>query len=841
MARLFNDAKGRRRLASAATLLTSTMLAGAAFAADQAAPSGGSAAAAPTPPTVSEVIVTAEKRVENIQHVAMSVQAMDTKKLDQLNVSEFQDYVKFLPSVSFQTEGPNQTSIYFRGVASGENANHSGPLPSVGVYLDEQPITTIGGTLDVHIYDIARIEALAGPQGTLYGASSEAGTLRIITNKPSTAGFSAGVDVQGNNVAHGGEGYVAEGFVNIPLASNAAIRLVGFDEHDAGYIDNVLGERTFFTSGQTIDNKPYVKKDFNPADTYGGRAALKIDLDQNWSIEPTIIAQDQRNTGVFGYEPSVGDLEVQRFGPDTDHDRWLQTAMTITGKLSKMDFVYSGGYFARAQDTVTDYTDYSVFYDGVYGSGAYWLDNNGNPLAAPQQKIIGRDRFEKTSHEVRISSPKTDRFRMLLGLFTQRQSHWIIQDYQIPGFGSQISVPGWNNTIWLTDQMRVDRDSAIFGEFSYDVSDHITVTGGVRFYKYRNSLNGFYGFSENYDAMTGFGSGMGVGDSNCLTMSHDMGMPCKNLDKVVEGNGETHKINATYKFDAQRMVYFTYATGYRPGGVNRNGDLPPYLADYLTSYEVGWKTTWFDHRFRFNGAIYDEDWNNFQFSFLGPNSLTEVANAGQANVKGVETDFSWAATQALTISGSGAYTDARLTSPYCATNQLACPGSAPQQVYAPGGTQLPVTPKFKGNLTGRYVFDVMDWRAHLQGAVVYQGKTTPSVRDIDNFGTQIELNPPAGQNVSKIASTGLGVLPSYTTVDLSLGAERNGLTVELFVKNAFDSDGEVTRSTPCTTKVCTATGSAYTGWTTGASLPNPAIYAVPIMPRTIGIKVGKRF
>src|SRR5262249_29252966 len=153
---------------------------------------------------------------------------MDTKKLDQLNVTEFQDYVKFLPSVSFQTEGPNQTSIYFRGVASGENANHSGPLPSVGVYLDEQPITTIGGTLDVHIYDVARVEALAGPQGTLYGASSEAGTLRIITNQPSTAGFSAGVDVQGNTVAHGGEGYVAEGFVNIPLASNAAIRLVGF-------------------------------------------------------------------------------------------------------------------------------------------------------------------------------------------------------------------------------------------------------------------------------------------------------------------------------------------------------------------------------------------------------------------------------------------------------------------------------------------------------------------------------------------------------------------------------------------------------------------------------------
>jgi outer membrane receptor protein involved in Fe transport len=811
------------------------MLAGASFAADGAAAPDTSAA--PPPPTVSEVIVTAEKRAENIQHVALSIQAMDTKKLDQLNVSEFQDYVKFLPSVSFQTAGPNQTSIYFRGVASGENANHSGPLPSVGVYLDEQPITTIGGTLDVHIYDIARVEALAGPQGTLYGASSEAGTLRIITNKPSASHFSAGFDLEGNTVAHGGQGYTAEGFVNIPIASNAAIRLVGFDEHDAGYIDNVFGQRTFFTSGQTIDNKKYVKKDFNPADTWGGRAALKIDLDENWSIEPTVMFQDQRNTGVFGYEPNVGYLQVQRFQPDTDHDRWYQAAMTITGKLSKMDVVYSGGYFNRRQDTNSDYTDYSIFYDGVYGSGAYWQDGSGNPLAAPQQSILGRDRFEKTSHELRISSPKTDRFRMLLGLFTQRQSHWIIQDYLIQGLGSQLSVPGWDNTIWLTDQMRVDRDSAVFGEFSYDLTPQLTVTGGVRFYKYRNSLNGFYGFGDGYNALTGYSSGMGAGDVNCKTMSHDMGIPCENLDKTVEGNGETHKFNVTYKFDPERMVYFTYATGYRPGGVNRAGNLPPYAADYLSSYEIGWKTTWFDHRFRFNGAIYNEDWNNFQFSFLGLNSLTQVANAGQANVKGIESDFSWAVTRGLTISGSGAYTDAKLSSPYCATNLLPCPDKSPgspQFVYAPAGTPLPVTPKFKGNLTARYAFDLLDWSAHVQGAVVYQDKSTPSVRNIDNSGTS--------STDWVTDSSGLGILPSFTTVDFSLGAERDGYTIELFVKNAFDDHGEVTRYTPCTTKICTATNSPYyTGWTTGASLPAPAVYAVPIMPRTIGIKVGKRF
>ncbi len=136
----------------------------------------------------------------------ISVQAIGTRRLDQLNISNFEDYTKQLPSVSFQTAQPGFTTVYMRGVATGGDGNHSGSLPSVGFYLDEQPVTTIGGTLDVHIYDIARIESLAGPQGTLYGASSEAGTIRIITNKPELGVTVGRVDGELNTVAHGGVG-----------------------------------------------------------------------------------------------------------------------------------------------------------------------------------------------------------------------------------------------------------------------------------------------------------------------------------------------------------------------------------------------------------------------------------------------------------------------------------------------------------------------------------------------------------------------------------------------------------------------------------------------------------
>ena len=157
------------------------------------------------------IVVTAQKRSENLQNVPISIQALGTKKLEQLNIRDFKGYAQQLPSVTFQPAAnsggnPGQVVIYMRGVAAGGEGNHSGSLPAVGVYLDEQAVTTVGGNLDVHIYDIARIESLSGPQGTLYGASSEAGTIRIITNKPSTKGFEGHVDGEVNSVAHGGVG-----------------------------------------------------------------------------------------------------------------------------------------------------------------------------------------------------------------------------------------------------------------------------------------------------------------------------------------------------------------------------------------------------------------------------------------------------------------------------------------------------------------------------------------------------------------------------------------------------------------------------------------------------------
>jgi len=756
-------------------LLASTMLTAAAPAVAQT-----------TSHQLEEVVVTAQKRSENLQDVPVSVQALGSEKLDQLQVSSMGDYVKFLPSVTIQSSGPGFTSIFMRGVASGENGNHSGPLPSVGVYLDEQPVTTITGPLEVHIYDIARVEALAGPQGTLYGASSQAGTLRIITNKPSTSGFEAGYDLQGNAVAHGALGYSAEGYVNQPISDRAAVRLVGWAVHDAGYIDNVPGSLTFPTGPITINNNALVENNYNEVDTVGARAALKIDLDDNWTITPTLNAQRTQADGGFLVNPALGHYKIQRFYPEGSDDKWAQAALAIEGKISNFDLVYAGAYMKRWVDTRQDYSDYSFFYDTLLGYGAYLTDDAGNFINTSQY-IQGKDYYTKQSHELRLSSPAENRFRVVGGLFYEKQTHNIQQRYRIDNLAGDLEVPGWPDTLWLTKQLRTDRDYAVFGEGTFDVTDKLSVTGGIRFFKSKNSLEGFFGFG------TGYSSGTGVGA--CFGPAIVEGGPCTNVDKSTKDTGHTYRLNAQYKFDPDKMVYATLSTGFRPGGINRRGTLPPYRADFLKNYEVGWKTTWAGNTFRWNGALFYEKWNDFQFSFLGANGLTEIRNAGKAMMKGAETDITWAPFDGFTLNGSAAYTNAELDEDY-----VPDPSEPPE---APKGRSLPVTPKFKGNLTGRYEWDVANMQAHVQGSLVYRDSAWPDLRTSD-------------RDV-------IGKLGGYTTVDLTAGVKRDSWRIEAYVKNLFDEYGEIDRSVACASSVCTR------------------VYATPIPPRTIGLRFGQQF
>ena len=759
-------------------------------------------------PVLEEITVTAQKRSENLQDVPLSIQAFSTARLEELGIGDFDDYAKYLPSVSFQKVGsPSFEHTYMRGVSSGGDGNHSGSQPSVGMYLDEQPVTTIDGNLNIHLYDIERVEALAGPQGTLYGASSQAGTIRIITNKPDPSGFKAGYDLDLNNVDHGGTGYDVEAFVNLPLTSTAAVRLVGWDQHDAGYISNVHGTVTFPTSGAVFDNAALVKKDYNTVETTGGRAALKVELNDSWTILPTVMGQVQKTDGDFAYNPAVGDLQVQHYFPDYVHDSWVQWALTVEGKIGNFDLVYAGAYLTRNTHEQSDYTDYSLYYDSAYGKD--FVDNAGN-LINPAQTIIGTDHYSKYSHELRISSPKDNRLRFVGGLFLERQVHEILQDYLVnngDALGSvapnDLSVPGWPGTLWLTDQERVDRDKAVFGELTFDITDHLSASAGLRHFTYDNSLQGFYGFNANFLASEGTGT--------CFTPFVPFhGAPCSDLDRGTSGSGNSPKLNLTYKFDPDRMIYATYSKGFRPGGVNRNGGgtIAPYQPDYLKNYEIGWKTSWFDNRLRFNGAVFREDWSNFQFSYLGANSLTIITNAGQARIDGLETDLEFAATQSLTLTGGFSLLDAKLTQTFCGIPTVcSAPGFDPStyEQYAPAGTRLPVTPRFKGNITARYTFPVGSYKGDIQGSAVYVGERTSDLRTL--------------------AANALGDEPSYTVFDFSAGIQMNSFHYSVYLNNAFDKRAVLDRYAECDVLLCGAI----------------AQYVVPNQPRTIGVKFGQKF
>ena len=258
----------------------------------------------------------------------ISVQAIGTRRLDQLNISNFEEYTKQLPSVSFQTAAPGFTVVYMRGVATGGDGNHTGSLPSVGSYLDEQPVTTIGGTLDVHIYDIARIESLAGPQGTLYGASSEAGTIRIITNKPELGVTTGRVDARaqhGRSRRHGrqprGHDQPADRSQHrvprqspstsaTPATSTMSTARATIAATRCRPIPTTRrSSSAASTMASTPTMRPSSKTTSTPTTTYGGRAALKIDLNDNWTITPTIMHQHSKTKGVWYFDERLGDLE----------------------------------------------------------------------------------------------------------------------------------------------------------------------------------------------------------------------------------------------------------------------------------------------------------------------------------------------------------------------------------------------------------------------------------------------------------------------------------------------------------------------------------------------------
>ena len=729
---------------------------------------------------IEEVIVTAQKRDESVQDVPISIDVIGEAQLEDLGVTDLEDFAQLLPSVSYVALGPGSGSIYIRGI-SGGGENVLGSSPNVAVYLDEQPITAVGGYLNPHIYDIARIEALAGPQGTLFGANSQSGSIRIITNKPNPAGFEASYDLEASSIKDGDLGYLFEGMVNIPLSDRAALRLVGWHKEDAGFIDNVPYSHTFSNANIragltdpaliakaadiTVDNADVVENDFNEATTTGARAALGIDLNDNWTVTANVMRQELEASGVWDHDPEeVGDLEVTRLLPDESDDEWTQVSLVVEGEISGFELTYAGSYLDRKSYATVDYSLYTDWYiSGGFVQAFYscYVSYFGE-CTDPREQSTYDDHVKRDNHEIRIASPQDLRFRALLGAFYEDSEHDFDWEWHVLGLNGLTSAAGTPAAVeppdiyWTTDMVRGNEETAIFGEVAFDLADNFTVAGSFRSFDSEVSLTGFYG-TVWWPSRFG---GRAPGEENADLVTKDK-------DTVFKGNVSWHVTD-------DMMLYGTYSEGYRPGGLNRDPSTVAgfgYDPDFVESWEVGVKATGMDGRVRYNLAAFTMDWDDFQLTridnSISPATLTY--NVGTARSRGIEGDIAYLLTENWDVTMAFSLIDAELSEDYWINSANEGDGNPD----APKGRSLPRVPDFKANVSTRYSFQLADFDGYVQAYWVYTGSSYNAL-----VGTSQAVRGRKKQH-------------AYDILNLAVGIERDNWGAELFMRNVTDERAEV--------------------------------------------------
>ena len=403
---------------------------------------------------LAEVIVTANRREQNLQDVPITIQALTAESLSQLNATTFDDYVKFLPNVTSQGLGPGQSNVYMRGLSTAVGALQGsgavGAFTNVAIYLDEQSGQIPGRNLDIYAADLERIEVLEGPQGTLFGAGAEAGVVRYITNKPKLGVTEANFNAGYATTAHGDPSSNIDATINLPVGEQAAVRAVIYNDSRGGYINNIpgtfaraasdRGSPYFYTANHqppanslVINNNNLVSHAINPVTYQGIRIEGLYKFNDEWNALVTQSYQNMRADGVFAEmaTDSLGnaqpDLSVQLYNPSWDKDRFEATSWTLNGRFGDLKAIYTGGYLVRNVEQVQDYTNYSR---GRYANYYQCVSNNAiftaNPSAGVPQcfspSSIWRDVERNThiSHEIRLSTPDDWRARGLVGLFYEK-------------------------------------------------------------------------------------------------------------------------------------------------------------------------------------------------------------------------------------------------------------------------------------------------------------------------------------------------------------------------------------------------------------------------------------
>jgi iron complex outermembrane receptor protein len=778
---------------------------------------------------LEEIIVTATKREQSLQNIPMSITAFTDQDIVRAGFKQIDDYIGQIPALANTRREPGGSTVIMRGCATSGVA--FADTTSTSVYLDEQPITVAGANPDPRLVDIQRIEALSGPQGTLFGDSSQCGTLRIITNKPDTEAFGGWVDLTGSSVTNGGTGYDVSAMVNIPLASNnAALRLVGFYADEAGYIDNVLtsspgGE---FFPGGTFDNAEFVKKDINETTVTGGRASLRFEPGDNWKIDLQASFQESESTGFgdtdlaenFHDGDDLGELEQARFANEFWNDKWYQASLNIEGSLGIGELTVAATFMNRQVRYEADSTAYMTAWQEFY---PYYniYDFGGDPHA---MSFDDSDQ-DRLSLEVRLATPadSDSRWSGVIGAFynkTDDHTHfsanvrqlgeaegvyafYYLNNYSFDecrggdfdpnapyyclsyydnvsnsaGIAAQ-SVKWWDG-VYNSELEQI----AVFGEATIDFNDRFSLTVGGRWFDIQTDRTLENGtlvptnqpFTEqgpeiNCDP-TGdvTPSGTEITDALCWTGVRN--------PATSDESGFVPKVTAAFNASDDHMFYATYSEGFRRGGGNAarptsvfgREPLNQFKSDLVTNYEFGTKNTSANGRFQFNLTVYHMIWEDMQIQVEDP--TPNVFTLGMVNVAEAEIDGAEAFISWLATDNFSIDASIGFNDGALSETSILFEGSDSELILEEG-QPLPLVPDMKASVNLNYEFggQLLGSTPRLTLSYNYVGDSFSSLAGIAS--TEV-INP-------------VRVQEAYSITNIRFGLNNKSWSATLFVNNVFD-------------------------------------------------------
>ena len=789
--------KGIRILALATTALSLGMLAvPAAAQTTQDDPQADAArdAAEPEPgdETRGDIIVTAQRREQTLFEVPQSISVVGGETLDRQQARSFLDYAQLVPGLNVTQENPGESRVILRGINTGS------PGSTVGIYVDDMPFGASGslsnaGVLagDFDTFDVARVEVLRGPQGTLYGSNSLGGVLKFVTATPTTEKFEARGQAGIEDTRYGGTSYIANLVVNIPLGDTLAVRASGFYRDNAGYV-NASGR-----TGRDINsNKSYggrVSALFKPTDALSVRLFallqnLEVDSPSSFQANPLTLRPADPITGLptgkddrLRYERlrEFNTVDYRLYSGTIDYDFGPATLTSITS------------YSEQRRDSRADASTNAA--RGL--TNAVFAPTAPNTVGLGVQDDIG---VEKFTQEVRLQSDDSDTFEWLVGGYYTDEKTNLFQRFLPFTLATQALLPRAGSfgpftfTEFVTAEIDADYEEiAGFGSATLKFGDRFDITAGGRYSRNKQS-------SSQSVIQLGNGAPV-VGDS--------------------KENVFTWSVSPRFELNDRASLYARAAKGYRPGGPNfipagAGPDFPSeFNSDTLVNYEIGLRAETPDRMFGFDASVFWIDWKDIQIltavdTEAGPVGIN--TNGRRARVKGAEATITVRPTGGLSVVGNVAYTDARLRD-----DTIPAIGGA-NLTGGLDGDRLPYVPEITANLSGDYEWTMgADATAFVGGNVRLVGEQpaafSPAFRTA--FGRRLTVD-------------------GYATVDLRAGVNFGGFTVQAFARNLTDTYGVV------------SAGYANPPFAVPAAIGGrgvPLATVATIRPRTIGATVGFRF